>query len=227
MVRYWIEKATQADENPAWRDRIFLALVGFHTKKSEIAQARAYLEKIRNDSPRDKAIAQIAEQLAAIAPLEATDFLQQIGQEALRFETAEKISQSPQVLQDTRSVFQLLLTLGQKPESLAHVTEDWLPQITDPEVANILGQLLLPPADTNMPLTSSAFFLLSSAPQVRDTIGSADLSLLREEYLPKDLEIRMELFQKFADMLVSNTFLDKKKEGYLLKILEKMDSMRK
>ncbi len=223
MVRYWIEKATQADENPAWRDRIFLALVGFHTKKSEITTARAYLEKIRNDSTRDKAIAQIAEQLAAIAPIEATDLLQQIGQEALRFETAEKISQSPQVLQDTRSVFQLLLTLGQKPEALARVIEDWLPQLTDPEIANILGQLLLPAADTNMALPTRAFFLLSSAPQVCDAIGSADLALLREEYLPKDPETRMELFQKFTDTLVSNQLLDKRKEGYLLKSLEKME----
>ena len=197
-VRYWIDKGTSA-QDPVWLDHIYLALIAFHLKKSEFGEAKAYLGSIQHSDTRDKAIAQMAEQMAAATPAEATDLLQNIAQEALRFEAAQKIAQLPEVLNDTQSIFRLLLVLEQQPEALALLIDKALQGSQGDAMAQTLRALLLPAPPTAA--SASALLHLAQSPKIAQTlsvlnIGTAFFEELQAEALSEQKALTAQLIER-------------------------------
>ena len=197
-VRYWIDKGTSA-QDPVWLDHIYLALIAFHLKKSEFGKAKDYLERIQHSDTRDKATAQMAEQMAAATPAEATYLLQDIAQEALRFEAAQKIAQLPEVLNDTQSIFRLLLVLEQQPEALALLIDKALQGSQGDAMAQTLRALLLPAPPTTA--SASALLHLAQSPKIAQTlsvlnIGTAFFEELQAEALSEQKALTAQLIER-------------------------------
>jgi Leucine-rich repeat (LRR) protein len=200
-VVYWIEIGTSIEENPTWRDRIFMALSNFHSRRNEFDLAKVYLDKIFNNSVRDRAISSISEQMATNFPERAAELIQAIGEEVLRYNTAKKLVDIPEVLQDPSSILRLLLTLEQKPDELALLIERVLDQNQGLEFATSLRSILLP--SFAKAGTASALINLVETPEIASRLSILKIEKeffdeLREEALSEKKELTAELIQRLV-----------------------------
>jgi pentatricopeptide repeat protein len=143
-VLYWLQKATD-EKAPLWREHVILALINYYANVGNFSEARRLLDEMQIQEEKDKAIASLAQVMAANFPIEAGFLLDDIEQTSISTATALNLLQQPAMLREPQGIYQLLLHLQSNPDELASTIEIMIQQDTEGKVASSLKQLFVEP----------------------------------------------------------------------------------
>ena len=144
-VDVWLERGSVKGID-AWRDRVFVALLGRALRLGDVVGARVVLAEVKTPERQDEGRALIA---AALARREdfvgAAKELDAMVVEALRATAAEEVlTQTPRIAGDEHASLSLLLALDGQPARLAAVVASVVEQAPDSPLAAALAKAFAP-----------------------------------------------------------------------------------
>ena len=201
-VLFWLQKATD-EKAPLWRERVILALINYYANVGDFSEARRLLDEMQIQEEKDKAIASLAQVMAANFPIEAGFLLDDIEQTSISTATALNLMQQPAMLREPQGIYQLLLHLQSNPDELATTLETMILKDAEGKVASSLKQLFVE-SQASGP-SASILLELCKHPAISNYVKPRALDKYKAQLHERlDLEMTVSVAHLIDEMLQEN-----------------------
>jgi len=216
-VLLWLKRGTHPNI-PRWKDTVLLALVNYYATKNNFVKAREYTSQIELPDVKDQARILLAEAMAGTMPNEALEEFANISDLLQQIALAKKLMLEPNITNNSKGIYQLLLCLEQSPTDLGAFIKTLLSQNPESKLVSAIEALFA--KETQVASTSAtALLTICANPAVTDFISPRVLERLKQELQETANNERLYLNKELTAQLIEKNLLPAADEKDFLEAL--------
>ena len=204
-VLLWLKRGTHPNI-PRWKDTVLLALVNYYAPKNNFVKAREYTSQIDLPDVKDQARILLAEAMAGTMPNEALEEFASISDLLQQLALAKKLMLEPNITNNSKGIYQLLLCLEQSPTDLGNFIKTLLSQNPESKLVSAIEALFA--KEPQVASTSAtALLTICANPSISDFISPRVLERLKQELEETAANERLYLIKELTAQLVEKKLL--------------------
>ena len=216
-VLLWLKRGTHPNI-PRWKDTVLLALVNYYATKSNFVKAREYTSQIELPDVKDQARILLAEAMAGTMPNEALEEFASISDLLQQLALAKKLMLEPNITNNSKGIYQLLLCLEQSPTDLGDFIKTLLSQNPESKLVSAIEALFA--KEPQVASTSAtALLTICANPSISDFISPRVLERLKQELQETAANERLYLNKELTAQLIEKKLLPAADEKDFLEAL--------
>ena len=204
-VLLWLKRGTHPNI-PRWKDTVFVALVNYYAPKNNFVKAREYTSQIELPDVKDQARILLAEAMAGTMPNEALEEFANISDLLQQLALAKKLMLEPNITNNSKGIYQLLLCLEQSPTDLGDFIKTLLSQNPESKLVSAIEALFA--KEPQVASTSAtALLTICANPSISDFISPRVLERLKQEFQETAANERLYLNKELTAQLIEKKLL--------------------
>ena len=204
-VLLWLKRGTHPNI-PRWKDTVFVALVNYYATKNNFVKAREYTSQIELPDVKDQARILLAEAMAGTMPNEALEEFASISDLLQQIALAKKLMLEPNITNNSKGIYQLLLCLEQSPTDLGDFIKTLLSQNPESKLVSAIEAMFA--KETQVASTSAtALLTICANPSISDFISPRVLERLKQELQETANNERLYLNKELTAQLIEKKLL--------------------
>ena len=204
-VLLWLKRGTHPNI-PRWKDTVLLALVNYYATKNNFVKAREYTSQIELPDVKDQARILLAEAMAGTMPNEALEEFANISDLLQQIALAKKLMLEPNITNNSKGIYQLLLCLEQSPTDLGNFIKTLLSQNPESKLVSAIEALFA--KEPQVASTSAtALLTICANPSISDFISPRVLERLKQELQETAANERLYLNKELTAQLIEKKLL--------------------
>ena len=204
-VLLWLKRGTHPNI-PRWKDTVLLALVNYYATKNNFVKAREYTSQIELPDVKDQARILLAEAMAGTMPNEALEEFASISDLLQQIALAKKLMLEPNITNNSKGIYQLLLCLEQSPTDLGDFIKTLLSQNPESKLVSAIEALFT--KEPQVASTSAtALLTICANPSISDFISPRVLERLKQELQETANNERLYLNKELTAQLIEKKLL--------------------
>ena len=216
-VLLWLKRGTHPNI-PRWKDTVLLALVNYYATKNNFVKAREYTSQIELPDVKDQARILLAEAMAGTMPNEALEEFASISDLLQQLALAKKLMLEPNITNNSKGIYQLLLCLEQSPTDLGDFIKTLLSQNPESKLVSAIEALFA--KEPQVASTSAtALLTICANPSISDFISPRVLERLKQELQETANNERLYLNKELTAQLIEKKLLPAADEKDFLEAL--------
>ena len=216
-VLLWLKRGTHPNI-PRWKDTVLLALVNYYATKNNFVKAREYTSQIELPDVKDQARILLAEAMAGTMPNEALEEFASISDLLQQLALAKKLMLEPNITNNSKGIYQLLLCLEQSPNDLGDFIKTLLSQNPESKLVSAIEALFA--KEPQVASTSAtALLTICANPSISDFISPRVLERLKQELQETANNERLYLNKELTAQLIEKKLLPAADEKDFLEAL--------
>ena len=216
-VLLWLKRGTHPNI-PRWKDTVLLALVNYYATKNNFVKAREYTSQIELPDVKDQARILLAEAMAGTMPNEALEEFASISDLLQQIALAKKLMLEPNITNNSKGIYQLLLCLEQSPTDLGDFIKTLLSQNPESKLVSAIEALFA--KEPQVASTSAtALLTICANPSISDFISPRVLERLKQELQETANNERLYLNKELTAQLIEKKLLPAADEKDFLEAL--------
>ena len=216
-VLLWLKRGTHPNI-PRWKDTVLLALVNYYATKNNFVKAREYTSQIELPDVKDQVRILLAEAMAGTMPNEALEEFASISDLLQQLALAKKLMLEPNITNNSKGIYQLLLCLEQSPNDLGDFIKTLLSQNPESKLVSAIEALFA--KEPQVASTSAtALLTICANPSISDFISPRVLERLKQELQETANNERLYLNKELTAQLIEKKLLPAADEKDFLEAL--------
>ena len=204
-VLLWLKRGTHPNI-PRWKDTVLLALVNYYAPKNNFVKAGEYTSQIDLPDVKDQARILLAEAMAGTMPNEALEEFANISDLLQQIALAKKLMLEPNITNNSKGIYQLLLCLEQSPTDLGDFIKTLLSQNPESKLVSAIEALFA--KEPQVASTSAtALLTICANPSISDFISPRVLERLKQELQETANNERLYLNKELTAQLIEKKLL--------------------